>query len=358
MNKILIVGPEYRNHRGGIGAVIAEQKRMFPEAAFYCSYKPLSKVASVIFGASRLLLFPLYIFSHPKIKIVHIHGASRGSFHRKFRYFLISKLAKKKVIYHIHGAEFHLFMQEASLQTQKRIRRIISDSNCVIVLSDGWLDFFRKHYPDAQLQRIYNPAGELHHLERKERLSPKVQFLFLGYISERKGCYDLINAADELRKQYPNFHVTIGGNGETQKIIELIREKKLEDTVSFVGWVSGPEKEQLLYNSDVYLLPSKNEGLPVSILEAMANGMPVISTPVGGIPEMIEDGLSGFLIEAGNIAALVEKMKFFIERKEMIESMGKRSQELIHEKFSSEVIQRELQKLYDELLKMYDQHGN
>ena len=348
-SQILILGPEYKNHRGGVGAVIESHMKINPEAKFYCSYTPAGKLGMILRSVSKMLFFPIYLLFENDISIVHIHGASRGSFFRKCYYFYISKLFSKRVIYHIHGAEYHLFIEESGNFVRRQIKRVITQSDKVIVLSNWWKDYFSTLFPNADIIRIYNPIS-LVESNSIENNPPKVKFLFLGHISQRKGCFELIEVAKKLKeKKTSDFLIQIGGNGETQNLQKLINENKLASNVEFLGWVSGEEKIKLLQESHVYILPSYNEGLPVSILEAMSYGLPVISTKVGGIPEMIENSISGFIINPGDMEGLQDSMDFFIRNRMEISKMGYSSRKIVEKKFASNIIKEELNGLYKQL---------
>jgi len=104
----------------------------------------------------------------------------------------------------------------------------------------------------------------------------------------------------------------VGGDGEVEKLKKIIAENNLEHIVEYVGWVSGERKVELLKECDVYILPSYNEGLPISILEAMSYGLVVASTNVGGIPEVIENGHNGYLFEAGDKPQIFETLQKII----------------------------------------------
>jgi glycosyltransferase involved in cell wall biosynthesis len=225
---------------------------------------------------------------------------------------------------------------------------MINHSDFVIVLSNSWLRYFKEKFPGAKFKRIYNPIqinSNINSCKNKE-IS---HFLFLGYISERKGCFDIIEAAHLLNLKGLVFKITIGGNGESENIIKKIKQYNLEEIVYFVGWVDGEKKDKLFSDAHVFLLPSYVEGLPVSILEAMACRMPVISTFVGGIPEMINDGQNGFIINPGNVEQLAEKMEFFIKNPYACLKMGECAINIVNEKFASDVIQNELFDMYNEL---------
>ena len=348
--KVLIIGPDYRNHRGGIGAVINEHKKLFIHSKFYCSYKVLSSWKSILYSLFKIILFPFYLLFNSNIKIIHLHGASRGSFYRKYYYFFISKkIFNKKVIYHIHGGEFHLFIKESSKFLIKHINIMIYKSDIIIVLSDWWVDYFKNQFPDKKITKLDNSVPIQSFINRSSP-SKKVSFLFLGLISKNKGCYEILDVAERLVQRKVDFEINLGGNGETDKLCKIITEKNLNKYVNYLGWLTGDKKSEIFKQNNVYLLPSKNEGLPVSILEAMSYGLPIISTKVGGIPEMIEENKSGFIIEPGDLNALEEKMMYFIENKDKINQMGNISKTIVDNKFSNEIVQKQLTELYNELL--------
>ena len=348
--KILIIGPDYKNHRGGIGAVIDAFQQMFPDCKFYCSYNYLGAIGNIFFGVTKIFLFPIYLLLHPSLKIIHIHGASRGSFYRKYWYFIVSKyLFRKKVIYHIHGAEYHIFLNECSKLVKASVKQFIENADAVIVLSDSWKDFFCKNFPFAKIVRIYNPIRE-NNVPLQDDSNQVPRFLFLGHISERKGCFELIDAAYELKKKGFDFFVDIGGNGKIDELRRKIDEYDLNENIKFHGWLQGEMKRKLLMGCSVFVLPSRNEGLPVSILEAMSYAKPILSTKVGGIPEMVEDCKNGFLIDPIDLGELINKMKKFIENPQIMTQMGIESMRKINTTFSEKIIRKEIGVLYETLL--------
>ncbi len=123
---------------------------------------------------------------------------------------------------------------------------------------------------------------------------------------QKKGVYDIIEAAKRIEN--PNVVINLYGDGELEIFEKLIQENNLQDKVKIKGWISGEQKNKAIKESDIYILPSYNEGLPMSILEAMACGLPVISTPIGGIAEAVKDGVNGYLIQPGDYEALTEKI--------------------------------------------------
>src|SRR5690606_19795518 len=141
----------------------------------------------------------------------------------------------------------------------------------------------------------------------------------------RKGIYDLLTM---LKDNNELFHtkllLRIGGNAVDGDIHAFINENGLSRFVKYEGWVSGEKKADCFAWADVYILPSYNEGLPVAILEAMSYARPVISTNVGGIPEIVYSYENGILIEAGNLEQIKEAIQFFIDYPDKILEYGKK----------------------------------
>jgi glycosyltransferase involved in cell wall biosynthesis len=174
--------------------------------------------------------------------------------------------------------------------------------------------------------------------------------LFLGKIGHRKGIFDLIEVLAENRSVYEGrLELIIGGNGDIKKLEKVIIERGLESIVKYEGWVSGEKKQWLFSECDVYILPSYNEGLPLSILEAMSYGLPIISTCVGGIPEIVFDGENGFLITPGNKKEIDLLLSNLLTNSELINIMGKNSNKIVSSYYPERVIPK-LQKIYSSLL--------
>lgn len=108
-------------------------------------------------------------------------------------------------------------------------------------------------------------------------------------MGKRKGIYDILDVLSEHREEFLNkLEFLFGGDGDVEQVQAIIREQNLNNIAKYQGWVSGIKKERLLNQADAYILPSYNEGLPISVLEAMSYSLPIISTTVGGIPEILK----------------------------------------------------------------------
>ncbi|SHE69521.1 Glycosyltransferase involved in cell wall bisynthesis [Mariniphaga anaerophila] len=323
---ILFIGPYSKTPKGGVAFVLSEYKKLFPDAYFVASNVPanyFSKLISLVLG---LIRFIFLLFIHPCIRIVHIHSASRNSFKRKYIYFKIAKKFNKKVIVHIHGGMFHEFYYNAKLSLKDKISDFINNSDTVVCLSSRWEKFFTENFEPRHILTIPNIITTP--TIKDIRLNEKgiVSFLFLGLIGTNKGIWFLLETLSNYKvhlKGKAKFY--LGGNGEIKKLQELIRRYQLEDIVSFIGWVSNEDKQMYFNGADIFILPSYNEGLPISILEAMSHSLPIISTRVGGIPDIV-DNSNGILIEPGNQKQLYDAIKYFIGgNKNSINAMGNQS---------------------------------
>ena len=169
----------------------------------------------------------------------------------------------------------------------------------------------------------------------------------MGRIGKRKGVYDILESVSQLKSG--NAKVQLFGDGEVDTVRHLVETKGLRDKVNVHGWIDGSQKDETFRSANVLLLPSYNEGLPISVLEAMAYGFPVVATDEGGIAEAVEDGVNGYLIQPGEHQRLAECMDRLAESEELRKAMGRSGYELASQKFSLAIIIGQLEALYGEL---------
>lgn len=351
MNKrVLFIGPYSRMPKGGVAFVLNEYRKLYPNDFFVASTKEGSKV-SKIFGFSWGLIHYLFLlFSKPDIRIIHIHGSSYRSFKRKYIIFKIAKWFNKKVIYHIHGGAFHKFYSEATFGEKRQISSIINNADHIICLSNKWKDFFLRNFAPKNITIIPNIISKPIFEENKKQTTHITVFLFLGLIDQNKGIWFLLETLCEHRDELVNRAIFyIGGNGKTKCLEKAITEYGLYNVVKYIGWVSGEEKRRQLSNADVYVLPSYNEGMPISILEAMSYSLPILSTNVGGIPEIVS-GENGIVIDPGNKEQLWKAIEYFIDADEAtLKKMGQMSRAKAKAHLPTEV-RSVLSELYNTLL--------
>lgn len=298
-----------------------------------------------IFLNSLYLLFKNCITQ--RVRIIHLHVAAKGSFWRKAILILLSKALGKKVIFHLHGSEFKDFFNTGlSPGLRKLATRIIKQTDVAIVLSSQWADWLKEtvgHSNIVVLQNFVIPA-EVKESARKK----KPVFIFLGRVGDRKGTFDLIKAFAIVRKSI-DCELWIAGDGEIDTAKSLASQSGISDSVTFFGWIDSAKRNELLSESNIYVLPSYNEGQPMSIAEAMSAGLPIISTLIGGIPDQVSEGVEGYLIKPGDIDSLAERMVRLASDNSLREQMGQRATTKFNEAFSPTIAIPKLRKIYRDL---------
>ncbi len=346
-NRVYMVGPSLHT-QGGISSVLAIYKNQLTslaDMAFIPSYSGKNRLFDLYYFCTAFarILFICLLEEDP---VFHIHTSTGGSYIRKSILTRLCKLFGKKVLLHLHGADFDAYIEEAGPSAKKRIIRLLNRADALIALSETWKTYFSQYIAPEKIHVVYNPCAAAVDAY-KSRQNPRVNVLFTGRLGRRKGTYDLLEA---LRKIKSNGYIlSLYGDGDTEIIRELAKEQGLEDLVSVSGWVPHASIFPLYRNADIFVLPSYAEGLPMSVLEAMGAGLPVISTEVGGIPEAVEDGVNGFLIKPGDIDSLAEKLELLINDAALRVKMGKASLLLAKEKFSAAKIGMQLAEIYDKL---------
>ena len=342
---VLTIGINYRVVRGGIAAV---------ENVYSTFYKPFNHVATAIPGgepqwkkgfvlAKAYVRFWGWMLFHPEIKIVHVHSGSGVSFWRKRVFIHIAKRCGRKVVLHMHGGMFDDF----SKANRKAVEKTLECCDAVIALSDYWKTFFETEFGYKKAIVVKNVIAAPHVNKQSHEC---FTLLFLGLLGHNKGIYDLLDVIASHKDEFQGrLKLRVGGNGEVDKVKALIKAQGISDIVSYEGWVSGEKKVDLLNAADAYILPSYKEGLPISILEAMSYGLPTISTKVGVIPEIINDGVNGFLITPGDKVAIYTSIKKLLSDPQLAVLMGAKSTDKVKEHLPA-FVEKQLCDLYKSLL--------
>lgn len=225
---------------------------------------------------------------------------------------------------------------------QKKIRRILAEADAYIVLEEKWNAVVKRIQPQTRTivksNTVKIPVNCAQWNERR------FQFLFLGVLIERKGGSDLIKAIKN-KDRTGMLHFVIAGTGsQEEQLKQKVRQYGVEHMFEFVGWTTGEKKKRLLLESQVFLLSSYNENLPVFILEAMSYGLPVVATNIGDISFAVHDGENRYLIEPGDIQALAERLTEISESKNKYLRMVGFSKMIAAEHFPD---QRYYEQLYD-----------
>jgi len=347
---ILFVGPDHRNHRGGIGAVLAVYAKHIRPFKFIPTLSYRHKFIEAFFFMGALFRLTTTLLSDRKIRIVHVHGAKDGSIFRKaFVVFISKKLFGKKLVFHIHAGAFDERYIGGSTVYRTLCRFVVNQSDQLVLLSAQWNDFFYKNFRLKGIRVIPNPVEQK--AAQPPSAGPMIRFLFLGRIADHKGIFDLLRLIYAEQDQWKNkCHFSVGGNHEIERLQNTIRENGTGQLVEYIGWVDGQDKEQQFNNCHYFILPTYEEAMPMTLLEAFSYGRAALTTPVGSIPEIMQNGCEGWLFQPGDTDTLRGLINQALDNPEQAVQLGNNALQRAS-RFYPEAIRHHLEELYRSLEK-------
>jgi glycosyltransferase involved in cell wall biosynthesis len=251
--------------------------------------------------------------------LVHIHSSSYAGFWEKALLAGAVQLHRVPFLMHLHGGNFDRFLLDMGPRQAALARRALRGARRVIVPSQSWRPLLEGFAGEGRVAVVPNAI----HCEEFAPRTPRIQrgpvrLLFVGMVSPRKGLDDLLQAVRQLiRAGCRGFELHIVGGeegyGQLEHYRRLFHSAGLGDWVRFQGMKIGEEKLAFFHEADVFVLPSRNESFGIANLEAMACGLPVVSTRTGAIPEYVESGVQGLLVEPGDVQGLATALEQLIE---------------------------------------------
>lgn len=347
MSRVLVITTS-RKTRGGITAVLKAHETGEQWNRFHCywvqTHRDGPNLRKILYYATSWVDFLIRI---PFYDILHIHFSLRQTAKRKVPFVKIAKLLGKKVIIHLHcGSQIHDIWNE-------NYDYLFGAADVSLLLSENLQTMVEEHTGKGRDYRVvYNPCPTIN----KEPVLPKTKsILFSGTLYEGKGYRDLIRAFAKIATKYPEWKVVLAGNGEVELGKSIAKECGIEDQVVFLGWVSGDQKDKTFREAAICCLPSYAEGFPMAVLDAWAYGTPVVTTPVGGIPDVAKDGENMLLFNPGDTDKLAEQLEKLITSYEGDQELYNRikyaSIDFAENKFNVNTINKQLGDLYEELSK-------
>lgn len=342
-SQIVIVGTDPRG-RGGIATVINEHQKLLPGAGFVKIHQSGPKK----FILPLTAIFRSLRYVGKRHKVFHVHSASFSDFYRCSIFVMLYKLIGKKVILHIHGAKFEEFYGDGN----RFVKYICNKADGLATVSTHFVDFLKRKKLNDRVWLVHNslPVAPPANLPPKNQTSENIVFSYFGALDNRKGIFEVVEAIDEYRHLFTKgIKLIIGGNGDKSHLEKLIADGGIGDIVEFRGWLDAEGKDRLLRESDVFIHPSRFESFGISILEAMNYGLPVITTAVGGIKDLVTDNYNGIIVECGNRSQIASAMAKMIENPAERIRMGRNSS-LHAADFSPAAIEHQLTDMYTEFI--------
>lgn len=302
--RVLLVGPAPADaaSRGGM-ATVAALMAAHPDAALriavISTYSEGSRWHRLSVGCGGMLR-AAWLVLRRRVDVLHVHLAHGGSVVRKALPLAAARLVGVPAVIHAHSYDFGGWYDRLPRVLRGAVRRVL--------VADRWLVLGERHVGEygSRLGLRNDRIGVLHNAVRipdapttQTGVKP-IHAVALGRLGERKGSYDIVAAVAALPQPVrERLRVTLAGDGEVDELKALVTQAGLSDTVHVAGWIDAAARDELLSTAQVFLLPSRDEGLPMALLEAMAYGLVPVTTLVGSIGEAVSDGSTGLVVSPG-----------------------------------------------------------
>lgn len=351
MPKVLIIATS-RKTRGGITSVIKAHEQGEQWKDFHCKWIQTHRDGS----KARKLFYLIrawvqYILLLPFYNIIHIHLSLGSSGRRKLPFIRMAKKLNKKIIVHFHPPiETILF----DPKNKSLGEEIFGKADLVLVLSPQWKKWINEAFPNNNfnMEVLYNPCPKVN----RTNVARKKQILYAGTILRRKGYDILIKAFAKIADRFPEWKVVFAGNpafrdgyNEMEDGKQIAEELGIASQLEWLGWINGDKKEEVFNESSIYCLASKGEGFPMSVLDAWAYGIPCVMTPVGGIPDIVKDGVEGLLFPIDDVDKLAEQLERMMSDNELRVNVVNATDQYVNKTFNIQEINRQLKNIYKSL---------
>ncbi|MFC0169583.1 glycosyltransferase family 4 protein [Pseudoduganella danionis] len=345
MKRVVMIGPS-PTAKGGIATVIGTLLRVGYERDGRCVFIQTHISAGFLhkaWVAAWALLRVTWLMATGQVALLHAHVASEASFWRKAVFIRVAQFFRCPVIFHLHSGEFRVFLeQRMSLRQRQFAIAMMRRVDYALVLSDDAM----KLLTDIGVKKIEMLPNPIQINGSSPARQQSSDILFLGRLDNKKGVYDLLRAFKRVRDQVPEARLILGGEGEFTQVRELASTLGILDVLELPGWVDESQRSQLLARAAAFVLPSHFEQMPMTVLEAMVAGVPVVATRVGGVPCMLEHGDCGKLVDVGDLDALACALVEVLSDRPAAEAMAKRAHQRVLSEYEASVVLSRLQDRY------------
>lgn len=341
MKKVLIVG-DSRKMKGGVSTVIKSMEADPIWEKYKCYWLQCQINKGIIW---KLLYLGMGIVNSlirvPCYDIVHFHTTPGPGMKVVLPIILYTILWRKKIVLHLHMGN-----QIRDYKNDKVFNWVMKHSDVVLALGKTWKDLLIEEFNvRTRVDYLYNPVPE-NNAPKCNNAERSKYFLFAAFFNINKGYDILLKAFAQVIRKYPDWKLVMCGVGNVEEVKTFIAENGIEDFVELPGWVDGKEREQYFNNAYAYCMTSRKEGLPMAVLESLYIGVPVISTPVGCLPEFLTNDENIMFFDFDNSDLLAKQMIRLIEDKQLYCRLSDNGTKVIEESFVSRKVFEKLDRIY------------
>lgn len=341
--KVMMVGSAEKS-KGGVTSSIKLLKQSSIWEKYQCTW-----IGTQIQGSKWLKAiycikaYSKAIFTIWKYDIIHFHTVPNISLVVQLPIYLLALLERKKIILHLHVGNQIEDNKENAL-----FLFCIKHSNQVLVLAKIWETRFKTLFPanKVKVDYLYNsyvPVKAIDYTKRTKTI------IFAAHLNANKAYDVLLKGFKEVSNKHPDWKLIVMGDGEVKKACELAHKLGISSQVEFTGYIVGQTKQKVFQEASICCMCSYQEGLPMVIIEAWAYGIPVITTPVGGLPDVLEEGKNALVFNFGDHKKMAMQMIKLIESPDQREAMSKYAQVFAANTFSAKSNSEKLDKIYQTL---------
>ena len=342
MNKVLIIA-NAKKTKGGITTVLMNWEQMPFWSKWHCRWLETQINASILkklYYMCTSYIKSLYLI--PSYDIIHFHSTPGISNIVQMPIFLLAVIFHKKIIMHLHVGN-----QLKNYKNDRIFLYTLRKATRTVVLANVWKEFLQQEYPDAHdVYTIYNPAPDIH-------IDPSINreniIFYASFLTKNKGYHILLDAFTEITNQYSDWKLVIAGGGEIDQAEETVRERNLKNCIIIKRWLSSEEMNDYYQRAKIYCIPSFQEGFPMASLEAWSHGTPLVTTPVGGLVDVIKDRTNCMVFQFGDKDMLASCLADLIKNQHLQESLSENGHLLVSQYFSKEKINNSIDQLYTDI---------
>ena len=348
--KILVVGSS-EDSGGGVSSVINIIRQMPVWEEYKCYWLGTQIQAGIcikLWYALKAYLKALFIIW--KYDIVHFHTVPDFSVWVQLPVFVLALLGNKKIIMHLHvGNQLGMKMC-----TKYRLAHwCMQKADVLVLLAHRFCPLLDEYWPEVKTRRVvvYNAIEMPEQAFSVTHEAKRHTILFAGTFNNNKSGDILIKAFAQIVEKFPDWKLQMLGNGPQYNYYKnLVCSLGVEDNVEMPGYISGKEKEKYFKYAGIYVMCSKYEGFPMVVLEAWAHCTPVVTTMVGGLPDILEDGKNALVFDYNDVKQLAEKLEILMGNERLRSYIGENGCMIVEKKFSLKVVNEQLADLYSSLM--------